>query len=422
MKVLWFTNNPSNATKKISPHVVSGGWMYSLENKLKRKTNIELGVVFHWSGDYLEEFNFENTRYFPVNIGQKNKFKKYRERFFPDHDDNKLVDKYLDIIKTFQPDIIHIFGTENAFGLVSKYINIPCIVWIQGNRTVYTHKLFAGLSIVDLVKYTKIKHYLLGESFLLSSKKIKTKVKREKEIFKNIPYIIGRTEWDKRIASILAPQAEYFHVDDMLRNEFYDRVWDKSLGEKITILTTIAPNLYKGLETVMETAKLLKILGINFTWNIVGISGREQVCEIIRKKYKTSFNDLNISLLGKKKAEKLAEELSKSSIFVHPSHIDNAPNSVAEAMLMGLPVIATFTGGTGSLLTDKKEGVLIQDGDPWSMAGAITELHNNREEAIQMGKNARHRALKRHEPERIVNDLMDTYNQIIEKAKNEKTD
>ena len=78
---------------------------------------------------------------------------------------------------------------------------------------------------------------------------------------------------------------------------------------------------------------------------------------------------------------------------------------------------STFVGGAGSLLTDKVEGILIQDGDPWSMAGAILELHRNPVWAKQLGTNARTRALERHNKEKIVSDLIEIYSSVIDKNK-----
>jgi glycosyltransferase involved in cell wall biosynthesis len=78
-----------------------------------------------------------------------------------------------------------------------------------------------------------------------------------------------------------------------------------------------------------------------------------------------------------------------------------------------MPIIATFAGGTDSMLENNKEGILVQDGDPFSMAGAIVEMKNNFDGAKQMAKNARQRALKRHDKERVVEELYGLYKSII---------
>jgi len=95
------------------------------------------------------------------------------------------------------------------------------------------------------------------------------------------------------------------------------------------------------------------------------------------------------------------------------SHIENSPNNLCEAMILGMPCVATFAGGTSSMLKDGEEGILIQDGDPWAMAGSILEMRGSSEAAVSMGIKARLSALKRHCKDDIVSQLLDTYQIVI---------
>jgi glycosyltransferase involved in cell wall biosynthesis len=91
-------------------------------------------------------------------------------------------------------------------------------------------------------------------------------------------------------------------------------------------------------------------------------------------------------------------------------------------MLLGMPCIATFAGGTGSMLKDGEEGIMIQDGDPWALAGSILELYRDPVKAQKYGQNARQRALIRHDKETITNGLIDIYQKVLDlnfKAKNQ---
>ena len=76
-------------------------------------------------------------------------------------------------------------------------------------------------------------------------------------------------------------------------------------------------------------------------------------------------------------------------IYIAISHIENSPNSLCEALILGAPCIATNAGGTSSLIEDGNNGILIQDGDAYSMAGAIIELTENYNIAIDYGNSAR---------------------------------
>jgi glycosyltransferase involved in cell wall biosynthesis len=80
-----------------------------------------------------------------------------------------------------------------------------------------------------------------------------------------------------------------------------------------------------------------------------------------------------------------------------------------------MPAVATFAGGVSSLLTDKKEGILVQDGDPYSLAGAVAELITERDYANSLGVNARKRAIARHDPDKIVSEVLNIYSSVLSK-------
>ena len=133
---------------------------------------------------------------------------------------------------------------------------------------------------------------------------------------------------------------------------------------------------------------------------------------------KRKFPQNNLKFLGRLTESDLIEKLLEADIYVMPSHIENSPNNLCEAMILGMPCIASYAGGTGSLLRDGHEGILIQDGDPWAMAGAILELKEDFNKSVSFGKNARKRALERHNKDKIANELVAIYESIL----NSRTD
>jgi glycosyltransferase involved in cell wall biosynthesis len=84
-------------------------------------------------------------------------------------------------------------------------------------------------------------------------------------------------------------------------------------------------------------------------------------------------------------------------------------------MLAGVPVIASFAGGTGSLIRDGEQGVLVQDGDPYVLAGAMEEAASQPERYAAMAAEGRKVAQRRHDPSAIVTAMLDRYREIIQK-------
>ena len=180
------------------------------------------------------------------------------------------------------------------------------------------------------------------------------------------------------------------------------------------IHTTNGNSPYKGFETLCYSLKLLNDLNIDIEWRVAGINEDDLVVKVVKKKLQNNYPSKGLVLLGRLNEKELIKKLLEADMYIMPSHIENSPNNLCEAMILGMPCIATYAGGTGSLLSDGEEGILIQDGDPWVMAGAVLEMRNNYSESVRLGINARKRALLRHDPKEIATSyLVDIYQKIL---------
>jgi len=420
MKILWFSNTAANGEGFLNNIITIGGWLKSLDKELQLNKNIDLNVAFYHN-QKINPFVYGNSKYYPIysDVKFSNMFSMYFKRVRGTLEPKKDIIKYLDIVDEVKPDLIHIHGTENPFGYISKFIDIPVVISIQGNITVYSHKFFSGFNIMDTLINTSIKDYITGKNYFSIYKKFMNMSIREKEILNISKYIIGRTEWDRRISRILTPNAYYYHADEILRDEFYMNVWKKNSNcNRLIFHTTISGALYKGLETILQTAEILsEKINTKFEWNIAGIEKNSKIVKLFEKKYPRKSSKYSINYLGKIGADLLLKSILSSSIYIHTSHIENSSNGICEAMILGIPVIGTYTGGTSSLLENNKEGILIQDGDPFSLAGAIWDFINNYEIAVKYGQNARQRAISRHNKKIISERMYEIYGEILGKNK-----
>lgn len=416
MKVLWFSNTPANGDSVLNDGIQTGGWLKALDIGIQN--NIELHIAFYYP-KFREPFKHLNTHYYPIG----NKY--WKQKLVWDALTKKVVDeedceKYLKIIKQIQPDIIHIHGTENPFACLIPYTNVPVVVSIQGNITIINKKYFSGLEKKFSSIFTptlNLKKIIFKRDFLTSYNLLKKMEIRELKNMKNVEYVIGRTDWDRRITSVMSNVNKYFHSDEMLRGVFLKTEWTNYNIKDNTIIihSTSGNNYYKGLETIIEAANILIKKQISFKWQIAGVNLNDDIVKVILRKLGKENCPLDkLEFLGSLNETELANKLQEANMFVMASHIENSPNNLCEAMILGLPCIATYAGGTSSLILDGLEGILIQDGDPWSLAGAVLEFKNNYPKAIQLGRNARNRALKRHDENRIITQVLNIYQEISE--------
>jgi glycosyltransferase involved in cell wall biosynthesis len=414
MKVLWFITNFNY--KEENPYV-GHGWINSLLDKIILQDNIEIAIAFF--SDKVKTLTIHdgsNYTQFVIPSYVRRMDKVIRNLTFKD---NLFADResiILSVINQYKPEIIHVFGTENPFGLLASKTKIPVVIHIQGILNPCIRKWFpSGFNNLSILRHTH-----LSKVFKLSGDwaeyiKQKSQAKRELEIFTRTRFFSGRTDWDRRITALLSKSSKYYHCEEILRPTFYLNQWHlPEKRETIRLISIINPNMYKGIETILETAKLLKThYNHQIYWIVAGVTSNSLLLKMFTHKTKILARSVNVEFIGQVQEVSLVEKMLDSDIFIHTSHIDNSPNSLCEAMMLGMPVISTNVGGIQSLLTDKKEGILVQDGEAFGLAGAILELINNPTRRTTYGQAARQRAIERHDPIKIVDKQIFIYQDIL---------
>lgn len=392
MRILWFSVTPSLFNPRRNGHN-GGGWVASLESIIHEVPDIELGVAFKFSDSHFR-YEKEKTIYYPITKGR--------------------FGTYKSIIDDFKPDLIQIFGSENDFGTICGEIDIPIVIHIQGCLPPYHNALFpVGMSPIDFIRHKGLglRQRYVG---LRSEAVFRKQAKREIKTIQHCSYFMGRTEWDKGLIDLFNPKAKYFHCEEALRDSFLQgkRHWSWRDDKKKTFISVISRPWYKGCDLILKTANLLhRFTDLDFEWQVYGIP---EMC-FYESKYGIKANQVNVKAMGTASSEKLVEALCNSSCYVHPSYIDNSPNSVCEAQILGVPVLATHVGGMSSIVHDGDTGLLFPANAPYTLASLLKRVVNDKELAEGLGHRARQMAQKRHSPQIIRDSIVNIYKEIISK-------
>lgn len=415
MRILWITATAGNYQ---SPHSCGGGyngggWISSMQNELAKCDDIKLGIAFCRNGEPAK-VEQDGVVYYPIPHHTKSKKDKILDLFkLNDATRDEVLwpyyeHKFIEVIEDFKPDVIHIFGSELYHGLAARVAgNIPMVLHIQG--------------LLSLSIYILLPPGFSRREYIMSGKGLKGKFHhlqylaywkrsayREKAILNAVPYVIGRTDWDRQAMVVLNPKAKYYYGGEILRDVFYE-ARKRQFPNVPTITTTISFPTYKGYDVILKVAYILKNeLHLKFQWNVYGNINPE----FIEKHLGLRHQDLNINLCGVASAETLCDALLSSTMYFHSSYIENSPNSVGEAQMVGVPVVASRVGGTDSMVEHGKTGFLYPVTDPYMAAYYIKRLIDNKEENMAIGKKAREIALVRHDKKQIVKELLDVYEQI----------
>ena len=111
----------------------------------------------------------------------------------------------------------------------------------------------------------------------------------------------------------------------------------------------------------------------------------------------------------------MKEQFLKTSLFVCPSVVENSPNSVGEAMLLGVPLLAANVGGIPSLVQSGKDGLLFDKGNVEMLADQIISMWDEPVISAVYGDNASKHARETHDANANYERLIEVYESIVKK-------
>lgn len=186
----------------------------------------------------------------------------------------------------------------------------------------------------------------------------------------------------------------------------------KSLGinpDEIALLFVGQHIWEKGLDVVVETLRRMKD-NVRFKMNFIGTG---YAAGEIAERIKNYGLEDRVAMHGVITCrEELCRYYAGSDLFLFPSFYDNAPLVVREAAAMGTPSILLKGSTASEVISDGKNGFLI-DKDPGEFASLISRLHDNSEELLRVGQGARSSLVRSWED--VVDEVSDRYESIIKR-------
>ena len=418
MKILWIVNTifPYPASKIGQEKCCFGGWLNGLANMLKDNNDIKLAIATVYNGKEIKKYDDGKIIYYLVPGLPTIKY------------NSKLEAYWKEVNNEFKPDLVNIHGTEFAHGLSFKKAcpNVKVITSIQGLTSVIAKVYYAGLDTQEILKNITFRDLLRHDSIFQQKRKFANRGKNEIELIKKSEAIIGRTTWDYANTKAINPEEKYFIGNETLRTGFYSKEWNIQNIEKHSIFTSQGSYPIKGLHFLLQAVYILKqsypdlklyIAGNNITntttlMKKIKFGGYAKIIKKLIKKYNL---ENQVEFTGLLSEEEMINRYLKSNVFVLPSAIENSSNSLGEAMLLGMPCVATNTGGTMDILKHKEEGLLYPYTEPAMCADYISRYFEDDKLCIEYGRQAREKALSRHNAENNVNQIIKIYNEIIKK-------
>jgi len=167
----------------------------------------------------------------------------------------------------------------------------------------------------------------------------------------------------------------------------------------------------KGIYEFVSAARILNERGIQARFFIAGDLDVNNPSGINFDEYMKLKHEKSIEVLGYHK--NIPELYAKSHIVCLPSYREGLPKSLMEAAAASRAVITTDVPGCRDAIIPNKTGLLVPVKDPYKLADALQWLIEHPKERVAMGKEGRKLAEKQFCIEKIVQDHLTIYKQLI---------
>lgn len=354
-----------------------------------------------------------------------------------------------EIAEDFRPDIVHCFGTEYPHTLAMCRAfrdKNRLLVGIQGICAAIADAYFADLP-EKVIRSVTLRDILKRDDMVRQQHKFMLRGRMERESLRLAGNVTGRTAWDRQYARECSPAARYYEMNETLRPVFYEREWRADQCEPHSIFISQGDYPLKGLHYMLLA--LPEILAVypdarvyvagNSIVRYGNIGEKLKISaygRYLRRLIAQGGLEERVVFMGKLNAGQMLERYLKSHLFVCCSALENSPNSLGEAMLLGMPCVSADVGGISSIFVHGQDGLLYEGHETTKnnmpnnskkqlkliserLAKAVIEMWNDLEKQVQYCTHARKHAKKTHDPNENYCRMMEIYAEIISRGETE---
>ena len=410
MKILWLVNivMPELAVHLGEKPSVFGGWLTGALEAIRAEGH---GIV--------------------ICTTRKNA---HEVRFCPDLNTTYLLlDTETDFSHVLQkeaPDLVHIWGTEFPQSWALAKVSDPkkTLVSIQGLVHTFEHHTYAG--IPDSVCRTTWLHRLLNRlgKHIPSIEQLRLsfaqRAETERKVLRRVGHVNGGTAWGDGCARLLQPEVRLHPCGLILRDSFYrEDVWDADGCRPHSILalyTYPIKGFHKLLEALVPVVARYpdtrvyvagnkcayrKFTGLR-KWVMDHAPDYDWYVQGLIEKY--GLQD-HLEFLGYLSEEDMRSRMMQCQVFVSPSAIENHSTALGEAMITGVPSIASCVGGLQEMIDHGEDGFLYPFNEPYMLSNYILRLFEDRALAEQFSRKGREHAQRTYDREGNCRRLLEIY-------------
>lgn len=419
MKALWILNSPIGTAAQVLgySHAASGTWIAAAELRLKELLP-DLVIDYAVLG-YKDHVAIDDS--IPCTVYELS-MKQCRGKRLS----KSAIEAWKSVIQQEKPDLIHIWGTEftNPLDVVDACGDIPVAVTIQGvimslakfcESDVPFEELMKGHLLLALPAYFRAK---------LREKAMIRQVKYEREIIDRADAVLLDNQWSAAFCRIASSKAEFIDFPLALNQVFESIRWNYENCEKNTLFTIAPSSSMKGAHILLKALAIVKKQYPDIKLRIPGSLDCGRFAVITEPPYfrylKRLISELgldsNVEFCGKLTSEQMAEQLSRSNVFVMPSKAENISTSLREAMWVGCPCVTSMVGAVQELVVHGENALCFRYEEYEVLAFEIMKLLNEPELAQKISVGGNRTIQNKYPMNQPLTSCADWYKKVLEKT------
>lgn len=308
---------------------------------------------------------------------------------------------------------------NNNLGIEFEVINTSPNKRSMDGRTLWDRIVVSGFSMLKSIKNFKKEiskkkydciHVNTSGSLAIIRDYIILKIAKKRKLktvyhlhFGRIPSIFKSNSLEKHmLKKALKYSDEIITLDnnsfnELKKNHYSSIIIDNPINEQSVIKNEnyVKENCIAYLGWVIETKGINELLK---AWESIQLNYYNWKLKIIgpyEKKYleelKLKYNFSSVEVMGELEHSKAMSELSKASIFTLPSYTEGFPNVIIEAMILGIPIVASSVGSIPYMLSNDC-GLIVEPKNYTELKDALLKLIENKELRTTLSNNAKRKS------------------------------
>lgn len=290
-------------------------------------------------------------------------------------------------LSAYAPDVVHGFGTEGAYGLIAADQDVPSVLFIQG--------------IMDFITRS-VGHKAQWRDHLLRY--------LERKALKAIDGIVAETAFAEKWARSLTANAVIRVIPHGVQSDFFDEDPSFYAGH-IHCLCVARLAGYKAVDVAIRA--FAKVRDRRVHLDILGDGKERPVLEELADELGIAER---VRFWGMVNRADLIQVMRKGRILLLTTRMDTSPNALTEAHAAGLPVIGTRVGGIPDMIEEGCDGFLVDVDDEQGIADRIDRLVADPALCEAMGFAGREKVRILNDPDRIAEEHLQFYREVVSKS------